>query len=151
MISVRKIRMYLLLVTLPLIWLLVIFGQSLIDLLYDSRYSSAGWMLQILAVGTIGSILTVTTANALLAFGDSFRFMIFQAARGTLLLVCMILGFHLYDIVGLIVGISVSKFLCYPILVSLVKKHDVWWPSLDAGVVISSILIDLRLGTQYIR
>ena len=138
--AVRKTRLYLLLATLPLVWVLVIGGQFVIDFLYDSRYSSAGWMLQILAVGTIGSIITVTTANALLAFGDSYGFMLFQVARGLLLLACMTFGFHYFGIVGLISGIAASKFLCYPILAFLVKKHQVWWPSLDLLAIISSAL-----------
>jgi O-antigen/teichoic acid export membrane protein len=138
--SVRKTRLYLLLATLPLVWVLVVGGQFVIDFLYDSRYSSAGWMLQILAVGTIGSIITVTTANALLAFGDSYGFMLFQVARGLLLLACMTFGSHYFGIVGLISGIAASKFLCYPILAFLVKKHQVWWPSLDLLAIISSVL-----------
>ena len=93
-------------------------------------------MLQVLAVGTIGSVITVTTANALLAFGDSFGFMLFQAARGVLLLACMIIGSHYFGVVGLIAGISASKFLCYPILAVIVKKHRVWWPGLDVFAVI---------------
>ena len=140
LLAVRNIRMYLLLVTLPMVWALVIGGQFFIDILYDSRYSSAGWMLQVLAVGTIGSVITVTTANALLAFGDSFGFMLFQAARGVLLLVCMIIGSHYFGVVGLIAGISASKFLCYPILAVIVKKHRVWWLGLDIFAVISSVL-----------
>lgn len=138
--SLRKTRLYLLLITLPLVWVLVIGGQFVIDILYDSRYTSAGWMLQILAVGTIGSIITVTTANALLAFGDSYGFMLFQVTRGGLLLVCMTLGSHYFGIVGLISGIAASKFLCYPILALLVKKHQVWWPSLDVVAILSSAL-----------
>ncbi|MDG1819170.1 MAG: oligosaccharide flippase family protein [Porticoccaceae bacterium] len=141
LLSVRKIRMYLLLATLPMVWALVIGGEFFIDILYDSRYSSAGWMLQVLAVGTIGSVITVTTANALLAFGDSFGFMLFQATRGLLLLACMIIGSHFFGVIGLIAGISASKFLCYPMLAVLVKKHKVWWPSLDVFAVISSVVV----------
>ena len=101
-------------------------------------------MLQILAIGVIGSVLTVTSANILLAFGDSFRFMIFQFGRGLLLIGCMIIGFHCYEFVGLIIGISVSKFLSYPLLALLIQRHGVWWPSLDGlAVLVSAFVIGL--------
>lgn len=138
--AMRKARSYLFLVGIPLIWVLVVGGQLVIDILYDPRYSSAGWMLQILAVGTIGSVITVSSANALLAFGDSFGFMLFQASRGILLLLCMLMGSHFFGVIGLIAGISVSKFLCYPLLAILVKKHEVWFPSLDILAFVLSIL-----------
>jgi len=141
--AIHRARKYLFLATLPLICVLVVGGQFVIDFLYDPRYSSAGWMLQVLAVGTIGSVITVTSANALLAFGDSFGFMLFQVGRGVLLLACMVIGSSLFGIVGLIAGISVSKFLCYPILAVLVREHKVWWPGLDFLAVIYSALVIL--------
>ena len=139
--AMYKARRYLFLAALPLIWMLVIGGQLLIDILYDPRYGSAGWMLQILAAGTIGSVITAASANALLAFGDSFGFMVFQVVRGFLLLFCMIMGFHFFGVIGLISGISVSKFLCYPLLAVLVKKHEVWFPSLDILAIVFSVLV----------
>jgi len=139
--EIKKTRFWILLFFLPLTWFLVIGGQVLIDYLYDSRYSSAGWILEILAIGVIGSVLTVTSANILLAFGDSFRFMIFQFCRGVMLIGCVIFGFYYYEFMGLIIGISASKFLSYPILALLIRRHGVWFPSLDGLAILLSFLV----------
>jgi len=109
-----KTRVRLLALSLPIIIALVFGGQLLIDILYDPRYQSAGWMLQVLAVGTIAAAITATSANALLSFGDSFGYMIFQVVSGVLLVICMLVGGSEYGVAGLIAGVSISKFISYP-------------------------------------
>jgi O-antigen/teichoic acid export membrane protein len=129
--KIAKTRVRLLVLVIPVILILFFGGQILIDTLYDARYQSAGWMLQVLAVGTIGSAITATSANALLSFGDSFGYMTFQVTSGILLVVCMLLGGSLYGVAGLIVGVSISKFMSYPILVGLLVRHEIWLPKVD--------------------
>ena len=69
--KIFQIRALLLAVTVPSTWVLAIFGQQIIQFLYDERYWDAGWMLRVLSVGMVGSMLSVTADRAMLAVGDS--------------------------------------------------------------------------------
>ncbi|MDB9952945.1 oligosaccharide flippase family protein [Porticoccaceae bacterium] len=148
--KIRKARISLLALALPMIWVLVMGSQYIIDLLYDPRYAGAGWMLQILAIGTIAAAITASSANALLVVGDSFGFMLFQLVRGLLLIICMSIGGSQFGIVGLIAGISVSKFVCYPALVVLLRKHSIWLPAIDCFAVGLSVVV-LVIGFWWVH
>ena len=144
--QMAKTRVRLLALSLPIIIALVFGGQLLIDILYDSRYQSAGWMLQVLAVGTIAAAITATSANALLSFGDSFGYMIFQVVSGVLLGICMLVGGSEYGVAGLIAGVSISKFISYPVLVVFLVRHNIWLPKVDgAAVLFTSVVIGFGL------
>ena len=139
--KIKKARIYLLVATLPFACLMVIGGQFVIDLLYDPRYHSAGWMLQVLSIGTIGSVITATAGTALLSFGDSFGFMLVQVARAVLLVICMLIGGYYYGVLGLIAGASASKILSYPFLAGVLHRHKVWLPSVDIIAFIACVCL----------
>ncbi len=140
--KIRKGRLTLLAATLPLVWITALGGQFLIDILYDSRYVSAGWMLQILSIGAVGSVITATAGSILLSFGDSFSFMLFQVSRAVLLVGCMLLGGYYFNTVGLIVGAAFSNIISYPCLAIALHRHKVWIPSLDLGAFgLSAVVI----------
>jgi O-antigen/teichoic acid export membrane protein len=144
--KIQRGRIPLLLVTLPATWIMVICGQFVIELLYDPRYYSAGWMLQILAIGTVGSVITATAGTALLSFGDSFGFMLFQVSRAVLLVICMAIGGYYFNVVGLIAGVALSKVISYPFLAVTLNKHKVWLPRVDfSALIVSAIVIAIGL------
>ena len=139
--KIQRGRISLLLLSMPATWCMVVFGQLLIEFLYDSRYYSAGWMLQVLAIGAVGSVITATAGTALLSFGDSFNFMLYQVSRTILLLTCMLIGGYYFDIIGLVVGVALSKFLGYPILAIALNRHRVWLPMVDLCTFVASIVV----------
>ena len=144
--KIQRARISLLLLTLPATWFMVVFGQYLIELLYDPRYYSAGWMLQILAIGTVGSVITATAGTALLSFGDSFHFMLYQVARAILLIGCMLIGGYYFDILGLVSGVALSKFLGYPLLAVALQRHRVWLPMVDlCSLTVSMVVVTFGL------
>lgn len=139
--KIQRGRIPLLLITLPATWIMVIGGQFVIELLYDPRYYSAGWMLQILAIGTVGSVITATAGTALLSFGDSYGFMLFQVSRAVLLVICMAIGGYYFSTTGLIAGVALSKILSYPFLAATLNKHRVWLPAVDFIAFLFSIIV----------
>lgn len=142
--KVLKIRTRLAMVFVPLACVLSIFGQRIIDMLYDGRYADAGWMLQFLAIGGIGMTITLTSSGILLAAGDSFRHMVFQISRSLVLVSSIILGVHFGGTKGLIICVMISRFLDYPILVWAIKRYGVWLPNLDMAILfISAIFLSV--------
>lgn len=139
--KIQRGRIPLLCLTLPVTWIMVIWGNCVIELLYDPRYYPAGWMLQILAVGTVGSVITATAGTALLSFGDSFGFMLFQVSRAILLVICMAIGGYCFNVIGLIAGVAFSKILGYPFLAVTLNKHKIWLPKVDFSAFVISIVV----------
>jgi O-antigen/teichoic acid export membrane protein len=139
---VFQARLGLIALFVPLMWALSLGGQWLIDVLYDARYADAGWMLQILAAGAIGKIVSDTAANILLAVGDSRRHMFLQFGRGLILIGCIAIGGMKADIFGMVIGIAVSRIADYPLLVLAIRRYRVWIPSLDLSTfVVSAVVI----------
>ncbi len=120
---------------LPPLWLLAIFGQDIVDVLYDDRYIEAGWMAQILAFGAMGSVLTASAERLLLAKGDSYRYMLAQLAQVVLLIIGITAGALTGGIPGLLVGLSASRWLGYAALDVMLRRQGLWMPGLDAGAV----------------
>lgn len=137
-----KARLALVIVFVPPMWALSLGGQWMIDLLYDHRYAEAGWMLQILAVGSVGAVISTTASNILLAAGDSKRHMILQSGRGLILIASIALGAYLGGVNGMIYGVATSKIIDYPLLVWAIRRYGVWMPMLDlATLAVSGVVI----------
>ena len=137
---IKKIRINMIIFLLPPLWILVVFGQDIIMLLFDPRYHGAGWMLQVLSAGWIVLIGTAIGPFCL-AFGNSFLFMQLLAVKAFLMLAAMFVGGIMYGTVGLIIGIASVHLLYYPIQVSVYKKFCLWLPKLDALALLGSLSI----------
>lgn len=136
-----KMRVSLLVLSLPPLWILVLWGDHFIALLYDERYHDAGWMLQILAAGATANVITLTMYPILLAMGDSFRHMLKTVVRLLFQIAGMIIGGYLWGIPGFIVGLALTDWLSYPFGAYLVNRYDGWLPMLDAIAFGSSLII----------
>ncbi len=141
----QKMRLILLGISLPVLWILVLFGRYIV-LIYPDAYHEAGWMLEILAAGNIGLVIGITAGGIALAKGDSFRFMVLQTGRALLMIAGMWIGFSLGGERGLMIGMGVSYWANYPLLVWAIRKHGTWLPKLDAlAFGLSAIVIAIRV------
>lgn len=144
-----KMRAMLLGVFLPLMWVLILFGRHIVWWLYPEHYRDAGWMLEILTAGNIGLVIGLTAGGIVLAKGDSFRFMVLQSLRALLMLVGMTVGYWIGGqsshpdgaLMGFLIGMGVSYWLNYPVLVWAIKRYGTWLPGLDAIAFISSAAV----------
>lgn len=127
-----RARVPMLLAAIPTISMFVIFGELAITLLYPDAYHDAGWMLQILATGSVFAVITSTTSPVLLANGDSFRHMLLLIGRSSSMILAMVVGGLVAGETGLIVGMAAAPVLTYPMLAWCVRKYKVWMPGLDA-------------------
>ena len=93
-------------------------GPTIIQLLYDSRYWEAGWMLQILAAGLwFGIVLGGTYGAVVLAVGrsDWTASMSFSKVFGMVAFIP--LGYWLGGFPGAVGGLAMSEFVRYCIAV----------------------------------
>lgn len=122
---------------------LAISGDYLVRLLYDERYWAAGWMLQILALGKIGTFLTSTLRPILLAKGDSFGVMLHQIAYCVVLIVGIFAGAGWRGAEGIILVYSMIPILCHPIMILAARRHGFHSARIDALVAFSGIALIL--------
>jgi len=144
--KLRRTRIVILAVALPFFSILVAWGGRIVDFLYDSRYHDAGWILQILAAGTIFRAITTTFEPVTLAFGDSFRQMLKVAMWLVLLIAAMAVGGWLGGMRGLIIGVACTDVLRYPVTVWATQRYGGWMPALDlAAVAYSGVFIGILM------
>ncbi|MCC6152592.1 MAG: oligosaccharide flippase family protein [Candidatus Hydrogenedentes bacterium] len=166
-----RVRAVLILLSVPPVCVLVVWGNEIITLLFPEKFHQAGWMLQVLSAGAIVSVIGSTVGPVLLAVGDSYRFMVIQASRAVILCVTMFLGGFIgsvvadtavmpaimypvyFDalghsvwghgrIIGVIVGATLPELFLYPVLIWAVRRYGVWLPKLDfAGFAFALVLI----------
>lgn len=88
-------------------------GSVAIDLVYDERYADAGWMLQLLALGSwLGTPESANTA-AVLARGRPVWMVVANAAKLIGMLTLIPLGFHFADFPGALAGYVASEIFRY--------------------------------------
>jgi O-antigen/teichoic acid export membrane protein len=114
---------------------LVLFGNLLIDYMYDDRYIEAGWMLRVLAIGSIGRTLTVTYGDVLLAKGKTFTMMVLLVITTTVQFIAMFLGSYWGGYKGLIIAIALAHWFCYAVDSVCYFRLGFWQPEIDFPIV----------------
>ncbi len=144
-----RIRSSLMLITLPPVTILIVWGPEIMKILYDNRYQEGGWMLQVLGLSTLFSCILVPVGIVLLAVGNSFKYMLLQLVRSILLVATMLIGYYFYELHGIIWGMALASLLYYPFLVLLVKPYKAWMPRLDlVGIIASAALIGIGFAVK---
>ncbi|NEQ20209.1 MAG: oligosaccharide flippase family protein [Microcoleus sp. SIO2G3] len=113
----------------------VLFGEVLINFLYDDRYVQAGWMLQVLAVGMVVRPLNLTSGDVLMAKGKAS---VIAGLIGTKILIqftAMFVGGQLAGPPGVIIGIAAIDWLMYPIEAVCFARFGIWQPEVDFPVL----------------
>lgn len=126
-----RLRAAILCVFLPPVCVLAVGGHYLVEILYDTRYADAGWILELLAGGSVAATITTTIEPVLLAHGDSFGYMVQMATRLAFQIAGMLIGARYGGTAGFITGLVVADIVNYPVLALLVRKYGVWMPGLD--------------------
>lgn len=109
-----------------LLVVMALLGPWLIDVLYDSRYATAGAIVVLLGVGLIPQVIGATYDQAALAAGDSRRFFVYNATRSSLQVGLLLVGASFGGLVGAILGMSLSMILAHGVLIWLARAHGVW-------------------------
>lgn len=120
---------------------LALIGHWLIVLLYDDRWTDAGWMLQVLALGQVGRSLTGTLMPFMLASGDSFSQMKFSACSAVILVVSLGVGGTLGGPPGVILALAFSSIASHPIMAIYAGRHGFRCLFNDLCLIGASILI----------
>ncbi len=89
-------------------------GQVGIQIMYDSRYWEAGWILQVIAVGYwFGEGLECSNGGALIAFGKTRSLAFVSSVKVVAMAVLIPLGWQLWGFKGAMAGFVASDLLRY--------------------------------------
>ncbi|NES82118.1 MAG: oligosaccharide flippase family protein [Moorea sp. SIO2B7] len=95
---------------------LVCFGDLLILLLYDDRYSQAAWMLPIIALGIWPYLLFETSRQSLMAIGKPNYQAFGQFAKSIHVCIGLPLGFYFLGLPGFIIMVALNDIELYGVV-----------------------------------
>jgi O-antigen/teichoic acid export membrane protein len=104
---------------------LVVSSQALIAMLYDVRYTGAGWMLQIIAVGLLAAPLELGIQSCL-ALGKPQLLSLTLVIRLIALFILAPLGFSAFGLLGFLGGFVISQLSILPAIVTFNRRHDLF-------------------------
>ncbi|MBW4467712.1 MAG: lipopolysaccharide biosynthesis protein [Pegethrix bostrychoides GSE-TBD4-15B] len=132
--TLRKARIVLIGTSAACTTFFVLFGEFIIDLLYDDRYVQAGKILQILAIGSMARSLSTTYGDVLMAKGKSYLLPILLVLGVTIQFSSMYFGARLGNSNGIIIGIAASYWIMYLFDVVCYSMLRLWQPEVDLPV-----------------
>ena len=138
---VRRSRSGLILLAFVIGTALSFFSEPIVQFLYDDRYAAAGWMLGLLALGTLFSVPGMTYDNLLVARGQSLSVALIMAGQFLLQIGAMLLGLRLKGEVGLVTGFALVGLLAYPLRAWLIRRVDLWQPEVDLPALGLALLL----------
>jgi len=111
-------------------------GQTIIDLLFDSRYQQAGWMLQFLALAAWINALQLSVRPILLTLGGVKYLLFGNLARLALMLVFIPLGFSYFEFPGAVAGLCASSLGNYAVFAWATRRIGFGASSEDLGLTL---------------
>ncbi|MEO1236574.1 MAG: oligosaccharide flippase family protein [Planctomycetota bacterium] len=133
-----------LVLTLPIhavLLLMILFGPILVHLIYPAAYGESGWIIQLIAFGSLAGMVTTPYGQAYMATGRSKYNMLSVLAQLVAMLAATLVGYRLAGGTGLLMGISVCQWLKYVAESVLAKRSGVWQPRFDAAMLIGGGLL----------
>lgn len=104
-------------------------GDAAVRLLYDERYAQAGWIIQLLALGSWFTVLESTNAAALLARGKAKWVAASNAGKLVGMLVLIPIGYALGGFAGAVAGLAFSDVFKYAVSAFAATKAGLrGWP-----------------------
>lgn len=142
-VRVKKIRLALMAVFLPPLWVLAIFSNQIVGLLFDARYQGTGWILHIFSISFI-PIIIAGLGSFYLALGDSAILVRLTLVKAIIYFSSIFIGWLINGSTGMIYGMAASNALLYFADVYAQNRYSIWLPKLDIlGFVVSAIVLSL--------
>ncbi|MHA7813990.1 MAG: oligosaccharide flippase family protein [Phycisphaerales bacterium] len=120
---------------------LILFGQALVELLYDQRYSPAGEYVVIMAVSGGVASIKAFFAESLLAQGRTRDHAVVCVAGSILNLAGVIVGYEVAGVSGMLWGAVLALLLVYPVEATFVSRCGIWTPLRDVVGFLAYVLL----------
>lgn len=128
----RRARLALDAISMPALGVLTMLGPWVIDVLYDRRYATAGWMLQILAIRVAMICMLAPCQTCLFARGVTRYGLYRNTSRMVWILLAVPLGFYLFGLRGVVLAAGLSEVPGFFILWPAFRSHGLLRLSVEA-------------------
>ncbi len=135
----RNFRLVQIVLIFPIAIALVVWGNEIIDTLYDDRYSDAGWMLEVLSLGMFMGVLRSSYSGVLMAIGRTGFATVLLCTQVSIKLTGILVGYHFWGQLGVIYSLAFTSAIIYPLDVIIYSRFSLWQPEVDLPVVILAI------------
>lgn len=119
----------------------VFFGNAIIDLLYDERYSEAGDMLVLICLATLPSMIGEGYRGLLIAVGNSFSFTRIAVIIGAIKIIALLILVPPYGVIGAIFALALTELITYPAVVLSIQPYRGWNPKVDTVFALAYIAL----------
>ncbi len=109
-----------------------LFGDRIVHLFYDSRYSEAGAFIQMQAVGTMFSFLNASYTGVLWAIGRPGLNTIILSIQAVITGTLIVVGHAIGGALGMVALSSCTGFFMYPVNSYLYSRFGLFRPKTDA-------------------
>lgn len=121
--TIRRLTTLVAYLTYPLMFILILLAKPIILLLYTEKWSPCVPYFQILCVAGLAICLQALNKLAVTAVGKSKANFNMTVVKSVLCLSLISLGFYVYGITGLLIGMVIYAWVAYIINASLVSKY----------------------------
>jgi O-antigen/teichoic acid export membrane protein len=139
----HKIRVLWVLPTVAVLLVLIVGGPWIVRLLYRRDYWEAGWMLRLLAAGSIPMVLNQSYGIVWPALAEWRTNTFLMMIQVPLLLALSLVGHRLHGLVGFVSGVALVELAMYPVTVILIARRKLWQPALDLPVLALGVALVL--------
>jgi O-antigen/teichoic acid export membrane protein len=119
--------------------ILALFGDRLIDLIYDRRYHAVGALIQIQAVGTVFKIVISSYAGVPWAMGRPGLNTLMLSFEAAILFTLLWIGHALGGTLGLVAGGALMGVFMYPVNALVYRRYGLFQPRTDAWAFLLGI------------
>lgn len=137
--ALKKTRLIIVVSTWVAAIILMFFGSKVIDWLYDDRYKDAIWMIQIMPLGTLVGVLSLTYQNVYLAKGKSSYITLLLSFQLAMQLIAILVGNFINGLHGVVFAITCIGWLIYPANILTARKLKIWQPEIDFPVILLAV------------
>jgi O-antigen/teichoic acid export membrane protein len=121
--------------------MLALFGDRLIDLIYDHRYHAVGALIQIQAVGTVFKIVISSYAGVPWAMGRPGLNTLMLSFEAAILFTLLWIGHALGGTLGLVAGGALMGVFMYPVNALVYRRYGLFQPRTDAWAFLLGIAL----------
>ena len=106
--------------------ILIALGPKIVNVLYNSNYASAGWMLQILIFSVVGNTLSLISMECLSALSITQVRMWVMLIRTVSLFIGLPLFFHFYGFHGAVWVVALNVWTSLPVIYWTLARNSVF-------------------------
>jgi len=139
--AIRKLRRKFIYLFLPITMIVALFGEHLVGILYDDRYQEAGAILQILAVGRIGTLFVLVTKPILIAMGDSKGLSASQGVTAVMSVILLVTAGTMSGFHAMVLAAALIPFVDFIAVSFVLKKHSFNYVLNDVFIMLTSIIL----------